>query len=54
MTKKDFKLIAEVVASIDDYGTRAAVADKFADKLATINPRFDRARFIAACSVSAD
>lgn len=60
MTKQDFELIAGVIR--EDLTTettgftsgvlahvRQQVADAFADRLATQNPRFDRARFVRAC-----
>jgi|TARA_R110000765_G_scaffold24436_2_gene61185 hypothetical protein len=49
MTRKDFQLIANVVKTIDDKKTRDAVAVTFAQKLNTINPRFDMTRFCLAC-----
>ena len=54
MTKKDFELIARILASpycAEDQIAVRAVAYRFADALATTNPRFDRARFLAACGV---
>jgi len=55
MTKKDFKLIAEVLRK-NDYAQESqfsylfeSLAESFADALATTNPRFDRERFLAAC-----
>ena len=55
MTRKDYNLIAEVLsyslnAIIDDMALEA-LASNFADELALDNPRFDRARFLAACGV---
>ncbi len=55
MTKKDFELIVDVLIV-----TRPAVGegesdiwhevvDRFAEKLASNNPKFNSARFIAAC-----
>lgn len=63
MTKKDFELIARVFAATHGAGsplkTRAIqpqlntarddLALRMADALATTNPAFDRARFLAAC-----
>ena len=51
MTRKDFEMIAEVIAT-SWHGSgelKNAIACKMADALARTNPRFDRARFIAAC-----
>jgi hypothetical protein len=55
MTKKDFELIAKVVArSTIGKGqeARTGIANAFADELEEINPRFDRARFLTACGVN--
>ncbi len=61
MTKKDFELIAAAVSRASawqptEHVTRAYalqhVADELADALATTNPKFDRARFLAACGVA--
>ena len=63
MTRRDFELIALVIANTvgahrtyNDadrraYGIGACrdVAADFAFRLASVNPRFDRARFMAAC-----
>ena len=67
MTKKDFELIANTLRSEDprtkhypdmtDWEKGVAGEEwnttvlAFADALATTNPRFDRARFLAACGV---
>jgi hypothetical protein len=54
MTKKHFQMIANVVreATYTHDGVRAKLAESFAAKLAAENPRFDAARFYAACGVS--
>lgn len=65
MTKKDFELIAGAVRQSRLVGLniaestahrfseqRACTARRLADALATTNPRFDRARFLAACGVA--
>ena len=53
MTRKDYELIAETIATSwwhnSDY--RAHFASTLADKLESDNPRFDRERFLIACSV---
>lgn len=53
MTKKDFQVIAAVIAALPHvgelgnmYDPRNAVALAFADALAPLNPRFKRALFI--------
>ena len=62
MTKKDFEMIASVlngsrlVMVEGDYmrGYEKAIkdiSDTFATALAAMNPRFDRARFLAACGM---
>jgi len=50
MTRKHFELIAAAVAAAHtDPGAREQVAYQLAQALASTNPQFDRARFIAAC-----
>jgi hypothetical protein len=49
MTRQHFILIAEAVASMQDPFSRQSAAEALAKKLATVNPRFDRDKFIAAC-----
>lgn len=54
MTKKDFELIARVFATHCSAPNNirevvSSVADDMANALATTNPLFDRARFLAAC-----
>jgi hypothetical protein len=59
MTKKDYELIARLLRgryrrSTDDADARVLVLIvDFADALAEGNPRFDRERFIAACTGAA-
>lgn len=60
MTRKDFVLIADVIAKIDvkriannvalmtDDDARKVIALAFADRLVTENKNFDVARFLAA------
>lgn len=50
MTRKDFVLIAFCIAQshISD-NARWELAHTFAHMLPSTNPRFDRAKFIAAC-----
>lgn len=53
MTRKDYKLIAEVIA-VSWFGNaelKADLANNLADKLEQDNPRFDRSRFLIACGV---
>jgi hypothetical protein len=53
MTRKDFELIAEVIATAwhGSEETRADLSRKMADALETTNPRFNRALFLEACGV---
>jgi hypothetical protein len=41
---------AEAVDAPDEARAILAVAQSFADELATMNPRFDRVAFITACT----
>lgn len=64
MSRKDFRLIAETIRllpsfdlpPLDSWGSHFdavrfdALVSRFADALATTNPRFKRERFIAACN----
>lgn len=50
MTRKDFKLIAEVLrVNYQPTPQHAALIDDMADNLASTNPRFDKDRFVSAC-----
>lgn len=53
MSSRDYEEIALAVASVvgngDDYATREEMACRLADRLARLNPRFDRGRFLTAC-----
>jgi hypothetical protein len=58
MTKQDFEFIASAIRGLIFLGTREhaietrhAIAWQFATQLAKTNPRFDTARFLAACGV---
>lgn len=50
MTKKDYELIAEVLANTETLSSiqRLALAGEMAGKLARDNPRFSAERFVAA------
>lgn len=48
MTKKDFIAIAKLIFAEADYVVRSRTAARFADFLATTNPRFNRDRFLDA------
>ena len=49
MTRKDFKLISEVIASVDNKDQRNYLGIEFASRLQKTNPRFDIQRFLVAC-----
>lgn len=55
MSKKDFEAIAAIIAEIrNDYPQQGdiipdAVSARLADHFATVNPRFDRQKFLTAC-----
>ena len=55
MTRKDYQLIASVLANFATEGTptddRDAIAYGLADALAQDNPRFDREKFLIAAGV---
>jgi hypothetical protein len=60
MTRKDYKLIAEVLKSgMENWAgwnekpeeVLSGTARSLATKLAQDNPRFDRAKFLEACGV---
>ena len=64
MTSKDYKLIAEVIAENRENSSnyfdnkaaevkRCALARGLAIAFAADNPRFDQAKFLAACKVPA-
>jgi hypothetical protein len=50
MSRKDFELLARVIASLD-RAYRARVALAFVQTLANTSPRFDGDRFLKACGV---
>jgi hypothetical protein len=53
MTRKDFQLIADVIANVEFRdGGLSTLVDDFANALAQTNAAFDRKRFIAACQSS--
>jgi hypothetical protein len=58
MTRNDFEVIADVLKDQRNLAvqtgvdpTPAMIAAAFADRLALINPRFNRAKFLRACGV---
>ena len=55
MTRKDYVLIARVIANLDeivDDFTREVIAEQFATALEATNPNFDFDRFFKACKMS--
>ena len=55
MTHQHFRTIAAIIRAMPIHAPtlraqQASCATAFADALALTNPRFDRARFLAACS----
>jgi hypothetical protein len=54
MTRKDFQLIADVIATAwhASEESRRDMAESMADALAGTNDRFDRAKFLTACGVN--
>lgn len=56
MTKKDFELIARVLDTvanktyIGNEKLENVYAKKFADELEKVNPRFNREKFLQACT----
>ena len=53
MTRKDFQLIADVIATSwhASADSRRELAENMADALAGTNPRFNRETFLTACGV---
>lgn len=51
MTKKHFVALAAITAGISNDTTRRFVAEGQADYFATLNPHFDRDRFLKACGL---
>jgi hypothetical protein len=52
MTRKHFKLVAEVISKIEDTTERKQMAKHNATAFAKANPRFNRSMFMAACNVN--
>ncbi len=51
MSKRHYEFIAQIIAQIDSPD-RAAIARRFGAEFLDSNPRFDLARFLAACKES--
>lgn len=53
MSRKDFRLIAEVIADLPfEEGDRELVALRFAERLGKASESFRSDKFLAACNVS--
>jgi hypothetical protein len=54
MTRKDYELIAEVIATAwhGSEDTQADLSNRMADALEGTNPRFNREMFLTACGVN--
>ena len=50
MTKKDFAVVAKSVATVTVRSERWQLANMLANNFESMYPRFDRDRFIKACS----
>ena len=53
MSKKHFELLAQSIRAISDAQSRRNAAEAISQVCAMTNPRFNRARFLAACGVEA-
>lgn len=51
MTRKDFVVMAEMIAKIVNEVERANFAYRCLPTLKAANPRFNEAKFLAACKV---
>jgi len=51
MSRKDFQLIADAIATIQDETARKLAATALADALPASNTNFKRSRFLKACNV---
>lgn len=50
MSKKDYQLIARVVAGLKDDGIRDYVCEEFIAELSRLNAVFDASKFRKACN----
>lgn len=51
MSRKHFRSAAESIAKVKDATDKRTLAEAFAVQFSQANPRFDRARFMAACGL---
>lgn len=54
MSKKHFIVIAAACARISDLVERKRMAETLCEVFKTLNPLFDRRRFLVACGIPAD
>lgn len=50
MQHRHFTTIAAIIRSFPDVNIARVMTDHFADELQSTNPKFDPARFVAACT----
>jgi hypothetical protein len=53
-SRKDFRLVANLISKIEDPVVRDSSADDHATMFALQNPRFDKDKFMAACGAGAE
>lgn len=51
MTRKHFKLIADIISKIKNAEERKTLARFAENELRETNPRFDREKFFKACNI---
>ncbi len=51
MQHRHFSTVAAILATMPDRASAEVAAHHFAAELPATNPKFDRARFLAACNV---
>ena len=51
MTRKHFILVAEIIKRIESLDERRKMAEFNAGRFANLNPRFNKAKFLAACGL---
>jgi len=49
--RKHFVLVAEIIKRIENLDERRKMAEFNAGKFANLNPRFNKAKFLAACGL---
>ena len=50
-TKKDFILAAQTISAITDNEQKKAIAENYCSIFSQQNPRFDKSKFLKACSL---